>query len=231
MMMTVVPHIFGIFEGGGAKGVAHVGAFAAAEELGLRFAGVAGTSAGAIVATLIAAGFSARDIFDPDSRDRNILARNQSSIRDLLGDKNWSHFDIMRSVGRTLLDQKSLPGFLKVAVRHPRSIYHLVQIMLNYHGHFSTEMLTSFINRILRRRLREIYLRVGRSRTNPPEIIRFEDLDSANFPEHIIPLKIAVTNLATRSLDLFDCKRTPKAVVQGCSVLLTPSGMTGRDGG
>jgi len=46
-----------IFEGGGAKGIAHVGAYAAADEMRFEFVGVAGASAGAIVASLIAVGF------------------------------------------------------------------------------------------------------------------------------------------------------------------------------
>ncbi len=41
---------FGIFEGGGAKGLAHIGALKAAEVRRLKFLGVAGTSAGSIVA-------------------------------------------------------------------------------------------------------------------------------------------------------------------------------------
>ena len=45
---------FGIFEGGGVKGLAHIGALAAAQQRGVNFTGVAGTSAGAIVAALIA---------------------------------------------------------------------------------------------------------------------------------------------------------------------------------
>ena len=44
--------IFAIFEGGGAKGIANVGAYAAAGEMGLDFVGVAGASAGSIVAAL-----------------------------------------------------------------------------------------------------------------------------------------------------------------------------------
>ncbi len=59
-----------VFEGGGAKGIAHVGALAAAEDplLALDIRGAAGTSAGAIVAGLVAAGYGSRDIFDPQSR-------------------------------------------------------------------------------------------------------------------------------------------------------------------
>src|SRR5438128_943763 len=60
---------FGIFEGGGMKGLAHVGALAVAEQYGIKFAGVAGASAGAIVASLIACGYSAAELFNPDQPD------------------------------------------------------------------------------------------------------------------------------------------------------------------
>jgi len=48
---------YGIFEGGGARGLAHVGALKACEERNIKFAGVAGTSAGSIIAGLIAVGY------------------------------------------------------------------------------------------------------------------------------------------------------------------------------
>jgi predicted acylesterase/phospholipase RssA len=56
---------YGIFQGGGAKGYAHVGALKAAEERDIRFTRLAGTSAGAIVASLVAAGYSADELLDP----------------------------------------------------------------------------------------------------------------------------------------------------------------------
>jgi NTE family protein len=49
----------GVFEGGGVKGIGLVGAVAVTEEKGYQFENVAGTSAGAIVASLIAAGYKA----------------------------------------------------------------------------------------------------------------------------------------------------------------------------
>lgn len=52
----------GIFEGGGALGAAYPGTLRALEDEGLWFARVAGTSAGAILAGLIAAGFTAREL-------------------------------------------------------------------------------------------------------------------------------------------------------------------------
>lgn len=52
----------GVFEGGGVKGIAFVGAIAATEDAGYEFENVAGTSAGSIVASVIAAGYSAAEI-------------------------------------------------------------------------------------------------------------------------------------------------------------------------
>jgi NTE family protein len=52
----------GVFEGGGVKGIGLVGAVAAIEEAGYEFVNLAGTSAGAIVATLLAAGYSAAEV-------------------------------------------------------------------------------------------------------------------------------------------------------------------------
>ncbi|WP_342512153.1 patatin-like phospholipase family protein [Sporosarcina sp. FSL K6-1522] len=54
--------IDGVFSGGGLKGFALVGAYQVLEEKGYRFQRVAGTSAGAILASFIAAGYTAKEI-------------------------------------------------------------------------------------------------------------------------------------------------------------------------
>lgn len=51
-----------VFEGGGVKGIGLVGAAAVVEERGYQWSNLAGTSAGAIVATLLAAGYSAAEL-------------------------------------------------------------------------------------------------------------------------------------------------------------------------
>ncbi|MBU8879350.1 patatin-like phospholipase family protein [Bacillus sp. FJAT-29790] len=56
-------YIDGVFSGGGIKGFALVGAYAGIEEKGFRFKRVAGTSAGAIVAALIAAQYTSEEIY------------------------------------------------------------------------------------------------------------------------------------------------------------------------
>jgi len=51
-----------VFAGGGVRGIAYVGALEIAEQYGYRWASVAGTSAGAIVAALVAAGYTAQEL-------------------------------------------------------------------------------------------------------------------------------------------------------------------------
>lgn len=52
----------GVFEGGGVKGIGLAGALYTAEKMGVQWQNVAGTSAGSIVASLVAAGYTADDI-------------------------------------------------------------------------------------------------------------------------------------------------------------------------
>ncbi|HWK23909.1 MAG TPA: patatin-like phospholipase family protein [Ureibacillus sp.] len=54
--------IDGVFSGGGIKGFAYIGAMQVLEEQNYRFKRVAGTSAGAIMACFIAAGYTANEI-------------------------------------------------------------------------------------------------------------------------------------------------------------------------
>ncbi|MFF2448622.1 patatin-like phospholipase family protein [Neobacillus sp. NPDC058068] len=55
--------IDGVFAGGGIRGFTLVGAYEEIESRGFQFARVAGTSAGSIVAALIAAGYTSKEIY------------------------------------------------------------------------------------------------------------------------------------------------------------------------
>jgi len=55
--------IDGVFSGGGIKGIALIGAFEEIEQRGFQFDRVAGASAGAIIAALIAAQYSSKEIY------------------------------------------------------------------------------------------------------------------------------------------------------------------------
>ena len=52
----------GIFEGGGVKGIAHIGALRALEERGFFCKKASGTSVGAIIASLVVAGYSSIEL-------------------------------------------------------------------------------------------------------------------------------------------------------------------------
>lgn len=54
--------IDGVFEGGGVRGIAHVGAICALEEHNYEWERVAGTSAGAIIAALLACGYTGKEL-------------------------------------------------------------------------------------------------------------------------------------------------------------------------
>ncbi|MGM0864574.1 MAG: patatin-like phospholipase family protein [Bacillota bacterium] len=54
--------IDGVFSGGGIRGLALIGAYQALEEKGYKFKRLAGTSAGAVIAAFIAAGYSSREL-------------------------------------------------------------------------------------------------------------------------------------------------------------------------
>lgn len=54
----------GIFQGGGVKAIAHIGAIHALEERGFFCTKAAGTSAGAIIASLIVAGYSSNELIE-----------------------------------------------------------------------------------------------------------------------------------------------------------------------
>lgn len=71
----------GVFEGGGVKAIALAGAIKAAEEEGVKFHQVAGTSSGAIVASLLAAGYRADEL-------KKIII--ETPFSDFLG-KSWLH--------------------------------------------------------------------------------------------------------------------------------------------
>ncbi|MEW9049669.1 MAG: patatin-like phospholipase family protein [Neobacillus sp.] len=73
--------IDGVFSGGGIKGLALIGAFEELEKRGFSFVRVAGTSAGSIIAALIAAGYTSREIYQLyEELDFNLLMDPRKSV-------------------------------------------------------------------------------------------------------------------------------------------------------
>lgn len=106
---------YGVFQGGGVKGIALVGALQVAESRGISFEGVGGASAGAIVAALYAAGYSAAEmrlildgvqfdaLLDRASLGRLALAKNLGLYRGKLF-QNWIHKHLLNKGVRFFKD-------------------------------------------------------------------------------------------------------------------------------
>nr|WP_245218067.1 patatin-like phospholipase family protein [Ruegeria sp. HKCCE3926] len=80
-----------VFEGGGAKGYAHIGVLRAIEAEDFDIKGYAGTSAGAIVATLACVGYSSSELVDPTSRSHllhQVVGEGSRPFK-LLGPGGW----------------------------------------------------------------------------------------------------------------------------------------------
>lgn len=201
--------IFAIFEGGGAKGVAHVGALAAAEDNGLDIVGAAGTSAGALVATLVAIGLEAADIMGLDSAKSNILAQYGTSPVKLLGEDDWNSFRRILRNGKRALSTGALVGPLLNFVLAPRVMTSVALSAWRY-GHFSTQQIGDFVDKVVRDRLTRIRDEAAPHR-EVPERITFRVL-ADRWPT-VLPLKIVATDVDAGSLELFDADNTPDVVV------------------
>jgi NTE family protein len=109
-----------VFEGGGVKGIGLAGAFAALQQRGFEHRSVAGTSAGAITAALVAAGYSSAeldeillkvpfaDFKDPDWMDRLGIPGQAVS---LLRDKGIYEGEFFRKWIAGLLEAKGVTHF------------------------------------------------------------------------------------------------------------------------
>jgi predicted acylesterase/phospholipase RssA len=220
--------VFAIFEGGGAKGIAHVGAYAAADEMSFEFVGVAGASAGAIIASLIAVGFSPNDIFNPAVEGENIFAAHDLSPLQALGEKDWRHFQRLRRIWLRLW----IPIFILFAATFiarflgwamTARILGLVTIFLiaatglrgmvlwKARGIFDPAHFTQHLNAVLRKRVLAVYQQLGLPHGEIPENIRFKDIDPRMVPG-FCRLKIVATDISGQQLRLFD-HRTPDVVV------------------
>ena len=110
----------GVFEGGGVTGIALVGAVSVIEAAGYEFVNLAGTSAGAVVASLLAAGYSAAElkqiINDIDFRtfeDPPLIGRIPfvGALVDELFLMGLYNGDVFLNLIRSLLAQKGIHTF------------------------------------------------------------------------------------------------------------------------
>lgn len=201
--------IFAVFEGGGAKGVAHVGALQAIEDHGLDIIGVAGTSAGALFAVLCAIGLEAADIMAVDDPLDNLLMRSGQTPVGLLGRQPWSDLQRLRRHGTRLLIATALAGLLGGALATPGALGTL-WTAYDRRGHFDAARIADFVNGVIRERLEAIATQAGLGWPVPSRVT-FGDL-ARGWPT-VIPLKVIATDVDAGQLVLFDAHATPDVVV------------------
>ncbi|MHC2663265.1 patatin-like phospholipase family protein [Bradyrhizobium diazoefficiens] len=204
--------IYGVFEGGGAKGLAHVGALRAVEERGFRFCAVAGTSIGAIIASLIAAGYTSNELFLAcDGVESGLLSEDLE--KKLLDDLEYRRVVRLRSFLTKLLKGRGTIGSVvsRLAIR-PMLAWVFGVLAANL----------SVIPLVLHNRvLRDVWLNAGAVRTDKLRNWLDEMLSEklgidggyVRFCDLPIELRVVATDLSKGDLRLFSKKETPDALV------------------
>ncbi|WP_027820280.1 patatin-like phospholipase family protein [Paraburkholderia bannensis] len=210
------------FQGGGAKGVVHVGALLAVEEQGLTIAGAAGTSAGAMVAALVAGGYSGRELMDPANQSHILETLGPklgvTKATDLFGPFGWRAIKALRSMagGNSLIEI----GVLVLVVLGLIDVFHPVAALITFlvmvallgaaknklsSGITSVKHVRRFIDHALSEKLADA--------PNPPiyrkRNVTFRDLHDAGR----IPLHIVATNITDEHGEVFSYERTPDVPV------------------
>ena len=232
---------YAIFEGGGARGITHIGAVKALERERIEIIGVAGASAGAIVAALVAAGCSADQLYDPQA-GTDILTRRRTgdgkplTPTALLGGTAWASFVKLQGRlgqlarhGRWLLVLLVVAVVLAVIAGRPGALL-LVLVLVGLLiwlgplvwqlrplagrlGLFDSRGMADQLNAILREQLAAHYRDNMEFDRKVPDIVTFADLDPVlGGVKQCRPLKIVVSDVTKGTVCIFD-RNTPGAAV------------------
>lgn len=215
------------FQGGGAKGLAHVGALHALKKISgellpngkdIHVVGVAGTSAGAIVAALYAAGYTATDMIDTHL-ERHLLKLKElrglgcKTAIDLIGKKNWTSVKSFRRLMDFGVWYAALfLGVLVYAIGHavnglspaPAGVAALVLILYFFWQIHRASMGFAEVGDV--KKAMDYVLRVRVHGKDSEERVRFKDFGgSTGRPA----LKIIATDITNRRMKLFSPETTP----------------------
>ena len=218
---------FVAFSGGGAKGLVHVGALQALEDREVVYAGLAGTSAGAIVAALAAAGFQASEVVDPETGTTILdrLAEIDPALRSatgIFGSGGWFKIRIFR----WWLRRKRLAGLCAALLwaGPPLGAIWLwrdrggVALAAWLFGWLGLTIFVVGVGQMLLGGLADLdrfkgaFGRLLQERLFPQEpgrVVRLADFGIEGRP----PLKIVSANLSAQRLHLFSPEKTPEAAV------------------
>jgi predicted acylesterase/phospholipase RssA len=200
---------YGVFEGGGALGIAHLGAYEATRTLGIEFLGVGGASAGAFVAAMIAAGYPPETLLTPTGARGNLLADYGLQPVDLLGADEWADWLEAESWVRSGSANRVAIFGLVGSFTWPRAFRRVVQRIRETGGIFSTAGVRDFVNRALRDRLLDLAAEIGVAAEDVPQDVTFDDLDPRRFvgADRVsyapVPLRIVASDIDTGAAVLF----------------------------
>lgn len=223
--------IFLALQGGGARGVVHVGALTAINELDLDVKGVAGTSAGSIVAALISAGYSGNDLLDADlSEPKHLFNRMPPGTKakkptDLFSGVGWGWLRLIRWLpiaqrlkliylsGAGLIFGYAYLSYLAIAysvwLGLPLNLVMAILLGLLVKkisdGLTTLDHVRDFVNAALMNKLGW----APPSNGELPRDVTFSDLKKAKK----IPLKIIATNTSAESVEVFSVQTTPYVAV------------------
>lgn len=209
------------FEGGGAKGIVHVGALKAIERYEPEFLGFSGTSAGAIVAALAAANFTADDMVDTELGSTLLDVLNQhygsryQAASDLFGADGWRAMGRFQRLIGPGLKYRALFGALAIVI----SIC-LTAAFVHWAAGVALSMAAALV---LGWWLRKLYrgvtvLEQFCKAMDDALAIRFPGAERPirfqHFKDHKKPaLNIVATNIAAREMKVFSVRDTPFAPV------------------
>lgn len=219
---------FVAFAGGGAKGIAHVGALRALEQRQVRVLGYSGTSAGAIVAALAAAGFRADEIMHPEERQGivSLLAKFDSGLStavDFFGPTSWYQIAEFRKLVRFATPRRAvvlgaaaflvfIAAELAVAAFGPLAAILVILLSIFVCGLLAlllVKCLGGIANLQILRRATAALLNERVFPKEPTRAVIMADFDGKKRPA----LKIVAANISERRLELFSADTTPEVEV------------------
>lgn len=186
---------FGIFEGGGAKGLAHVGALKAAEERRVKLIGVAGASAGAIAAALVAVGYTADEIYKPNGNPKGVL--DKDFVESFLERKMWDDSKHFVVDFKKTFSGSGFIGAASKAIFFYRRHRQVLGQLTGKNGLFSTKSFESYIGELLKKK-------IANGSGSNGEVL-FRDLT--------IPLKIVSSDISNQKIKIFSKTDTPTTPV------------------
>lgn len=219
--------VFVAFAGGGAKGLVHVGALKALAERGVTIDGFAGTSAGAIVASLAAAGYVADQLVDA-STGVSLVAQLERinprfySATAIFGSGGWTRIDFLRQLLVDLTPGRALVGLLvwiglgavwvvsapEGVKGYPAAAAWLLA-NLTIVGLAAVTVLKGLANLKDFRDALDILLREKLLEPGAGRSVCFEDFNREGRPT----LKIVASDISNRKMQVFSPTTTPKVAV------------------